>query len=99
MIVLKTRGPSLSSTLEQETSAKRLGTSSKCLQLRDLHRASIVGWTPNEYAHIKECEECRVGYSNFMKIKRNEARMALKLDPYEDVAERAFGVRVPYKLG
>lgn len=86
--------------LAKEKSGKKVGAGlTHCLVMKDLFRIAISGFTPAEHAHVKQCHECRISYSNFMKIRRNEARMATGQDPFEDQVERDLGVRPKHRIG
>jgi hypothetical protein len=86
--------------IHKEKSNKKVGAGlQSCLTMKNLREILFRGFTPAQYSHIKECFECRASYSNFLKIRRNEARVAEGLDPFEEQVERDLGVRPKDQLG
>jgi len=80
--------------LKNETSTdKPGGIGRECFMLKDFWRFSVSGFTANEHAHMRQCMDCRMAFNSFMRIKRDEARMRDRLDPYEDVFKKAFGIK------
>ena len=58
----------------------RLGAkTSYCLRLCELFEASSRGFTDHQWAHVSRCKDCIIAYSNYMKLRRAEARDKLKL--------------------
>lgn len=66
--------------LKFKGNATRLGDKSdNCLQLRDLFEVSVRGFTPQQFAHREKCSDCKMAYNHYMKLRRANARHALKL--------------------
>lgn len=63
---------------------KRLGAGTTfCFRLNDLKYGLKYGFTPQQWAHMQACLECRRSYHQFLCINRNEAREKLGWDPIE----------------
>jgi len=45
-----------------------------CFRLRDLQYGLKHGFTDQQWAHMRECIECRRSYHMYLCISRNEAR-------------------------
>jgi hypothetical protein len=72
-------------TLDSETSSRKVGSSRNCLMLRELAIASNRGFSRSQAAHVSKCLGCKNAYSSYLALKRNEARMQLNLPAWEDL--------------
>lgn len=54
-----------------------------CFRLRDLNYGFEHGFSNQQWAHMRECIECRRSYHMFLCIRRNESRDKLGWEPIE----------------
>jgi hypothetical protein len=61
---------------------RRLGAGTTlCFRLKDLRVGLFQGFTDQQWAHMRECYECRRSYHEFLNMNRNIAREKLGWEP------------------
>lgn len=72
--------------LDSETSSRKPGGNTRsCLMLRELSIASTKGFSRQQQKHVSQCLGCKNAYSNYLALKRNDAREQLGLPAWEDL--------------